>query len=101
MISYSLSEPLPDGLYVISYSSLREDYRRYVAMSDDEFKRNLVQVLHFACVTCWLKEAKAQHVLADNGIIHELVHLLEGFYQGNDDQFQAIRGLFKQECCLV
>lgn len=101
MITYSLDVPPKDGHYVISYSSLREDYRRYRAMSDDEFKRNLVPLLHFACVCCWFKEKQAQYVLSDEGVIHELVHLLEGFYQDNDARFQEIRELFNNECELV
>ena len=101
MINYIPDTPAPEGSYVISYSSLREDYRRYAQMDDSEFRRNLLQVLHFACITLWFKEAKAQDVLGDTGIIHELVHLLEGFYQDNNEQFQKIRSLFNETCCLA
>lgn len=100
MISYSPDDH-SDGKYVISYSSLREDFQRYSAMSDDEFRGSLIQVLHFACVVCWFKEKQAQWILSDVGIIHELVHLLEGFYQDNDAQFQKIRQLFNEECQLA
>lgn len=100
MITYSPDDS-GDGKYVISYQSLREDYRRYKAMSDDEFKRSLVQALHFARIVCWFKEAQTQYVLGDTGIIHELVHLLEGFYQDNAAQFQKIRELFNSELELA
>lgn len=101
MISYSLDVPPRDGHYVVSYSSLREDYWRYSKMSDEEFKKSLLQALHFACVTCWFKEKQTQYVLSDTGVIHELVHLLVGFYDDNDEQFQQIRKLFNEECELV
>lgn len=45
-------------------------------MSNPEFIQNAIGALHFACVVCWLKETGSA-VLADNGIIHELVHLVE------------------------
>lgn len=101
MISYSLDIPPKDGHYVISYSSLREDYQRYSSMCDEEFRKSLIQVLHFACVCCWFKEKQTQYILSDTGIIHELVHLLEGFYQGNDVQFHKIREMFNTECELT
>jgi len=100
VISYQ-PEGRGDGLYVVSYQSLKEDYNRYVAMSDAEFRANLIKILHFACITCWFKELQTQWLLGDTGLIHELVHLLEGFYQGNDKHFQEIRDLFKRDCELV
>lgn len=101
VITYSPNDSNADGKYVISYQSLREDYRRYKAMPDDEFRQCLVQVLHFTCIVCWFKESQAQRVLSDIGIIHELVHLLDGFYQDNDAQFQSVRELFNSECELT
>src|ERR1041385_1697748 len=59
----------PDNHYLLSYSSLRDDYLRYTMMSDEEFAADLLNILHFTCITCWLKEKKAQHLLGDTGLI--------------------------------
>ena len=75
MISYS-PDNHPDTHYLLSYQSLREDYRRYSQMSDEEFSANLLNILHFTCITCWLKENQTQYLLGDTGLIHELVYLL-------------------------
>jgi len=61
--------------YILSYQSLREDYERFCAMTDDEFRQAVGDALHFACVVGHLKEI-GQSALADDGVIHQLVHLL-------------------------
>ena len=66
-----------DHLYTFSYQECRERYGALCAMSDAEFLRHLPQALHLACYICWVKEIPAQVCLADDGIIHELVHALE------------------------
>lgn len=92
------------GRYILSYSSLREDYLRYTMMSDDEFTENLLNVLHFVCVTCWLKEKSAQWLLSDTGLIHEIVHLM---LAQDDPEFTTntklsnVRDLFNRDCCLA
>jgi len=103
MISYD-PDNHPDGHYLLSYQSLREDYRRYSAMSDEEFSANLLPILHFTCITCWLKEQQAQYLLGDTGLIHELVHLL--LAQINPEfttttKLSAVREMFNRECCLA
>lgn len=100
MITYLPNDPLPSGKYSLSYQSLRDDYVRYSLMSDEEFLGNIVNVLHFACVTCWLKEMNSQHVLSDEGIIHELVHLLPDS-TGTSTGLEKIRDLFNRDCCLA
>jgi hypothetical protein len=103
MISYD-PDNHPDNHYLLSYSSLREDYRRYALMSDDEFTVNLLKILHFTCITCWLKENQTQYLLSDTGLIHELVHLL---LAQTDPEFTTttrlsrVRDLFNEQCCLA
>lgn len=61
--------------YGVSYQELREEYHRYRSMTDSQFLKNLVPALHFAIFVSWYKEL-GMHVLADEGIVHELAHLL-------------------------
>lgn len=63
--------------YILSYSELREQYRRFVDMTDEEFLRNLPSAIHFACFMGWFKELGAEATLSDKGIVHELAHLLD------------------------
>jgi hypothetical protein len=90
----------PVGRYILSYESLREDYRRYTMMSDEDFLNDLVNILHFVCVVCWMKELKAQWLLSDVGLIHELVHLLPGS-TGTTTSLDKIRDIFNRDCCLA
>lgn len=88
--------------YGLSYQNLRNDYIRFVMMSDDEFMDSLKEILHFACFVCWFKE-RAEAALADDGVIHSLVHLIG---QVNCDMSEArllekTRDTFNRECCLA
>lgn len=81
--------------YVLSYSELREQYHRFVDMTDEEFLKNLPQAAHLACVISWLKES-GQGAVADTGIVHELIHLIEsGPEYGNGGVLHEIRDTFK------
>lgn len=98
------------GKYGFSYQELRDDYRRFALMGDDDFLANLLDILHFAVYVSYIKEVQTRWVLADNGIIHELVHLL--MEQRNralsyddprvtDTPLEKIRDLFNRDCCLA
>lgn len=103
MISYDPDEH-PDGHYLLSYASPREDYLRYTLMSDEEFIANLLPILHFTCITCWLKEKQAQYLLGDTGLIHELVHLLSARDLPEfttTTKLATVREMFDRECCLA
>lgn len=81
---------LVDGeKYSVSYRDLREDYLRYSRMSDREFLENLPKVLHFAVIMAYFKEL-GNSVLSDRGLIHRLVHLLDG----TEEDLTGIRELF-------
>lgn len=62
--------------YSLRYQELREDYHRYKDMSDDDFIANVLDILHFCCIVSYLKETSSQILLGDEGIIHELIHLV-------------------------
>lgn len=66
-----------NSIYILRYQDLVEEYFLYKNMSDDEFLVNIIKILHFSCMVGYLKELPASVVLIDNGIIHELVHLLD------------------------
>jgi hypothetical protein len=90
------------GQYVLSYSSLRESYLHYATLPDEQFVADVLGILHFACFVCFVKEAKSERVLADDGIIHELVHLLDP--ETRDDavkRLKNIRATFSRDCCLA
>lgn len=98
MIEYRNSE----GLFSVSYSDLQQEFVRYREMSDEMFKDNLAGAIHFAVFVCWFKELQTQHTCADDGIIHQLVHLL---HIGDDmcmhGKLPGIRKLFNEQLELV
>lgn len=88
--------------YGLNYQELREDYLKYRLMSDEDFMLHLKDILHFACVVCWFKE-RAQAALADEGVIHQLVHLIGKVNcDMPEERLLAItRDTFNRECCLA
>lgn len=62
--------------YNFNYSDLVERFNQYTNMPDAEFMENLVEILHFSCFVCYLKGYGLGVTLGDDGIIHQLVHLL-------------------------
>jgi hypothetical protein len=103
MISYD-PDNHPDNHYLLSYQSLREDYRRYRLLSDEEFTAELLNIIHFTCITCWLKEQQAQYLLGDTGLIHELIHLLLAQTNSNfttTTKLSRVREMFDEMCCLA
>ena len=104
MLTYLPDDPEPSGKYGFSYSQLREDYRRFSLMSDDEFLADLLNILHFACYVAYVKELRAQWICADTGILHELIHLLLEQKLGTEvttTSLEKIRDLFNRVCCLA
>lgn len=83
----------------LSYSELKEDYLRYKHMSDTEFEDNIPQILHFCCIVAFLKETPTYVVLADDGIIHRLVHRLSKIDDNID--LRGLRDLFNITMELV
>lgn len=74
MIHHSI-EAKP-GMYGISYTELKDHYLRFIRMNDKQFIAALPEAIHFACITCWLKEVGPEASIGEAGIVHELAHLM-------------------------
>lgn len=85
--------------YHLSYSDLRELYLQYCGLSDMQFMAKLPEITHFACAVSYLKEIPLEHVVGDQGIVHELVHLMH-IPDGNTRTLKEIRKLFKLQLKL-
>jgi len=84
-----------------SYSELRQGYRYFIELTDDEFLADLPAVLHFACFVCFIKEIPSYVCLSDKGIIHELIHILQSGVDGSVARLSEIRQLFKDQLELA
>lgn len=84
-----------DHKYTISYSDLREHYHRFVSMSNQEFIKALPSAIHFACIVCWFKEVGPEASLSDQGIVHQLAHLLEFGDTLKTEPLRQVRKNFK------
>tara|TARA_R100000541_G_scaffold56859_1_gene66547 strand:+ start:224 stop:514 length:291 start_codon:yes stop_codon:yes gene_type:complete len=62
--------------FTISYKELKSLYNDFVNLTDEEFKKRLPEVIHFACICAFLKEIPTSNCLSDEGVIHQLAHLL-------------------------
>lgn len=67
---------LNDKRYVLSYSELRDKYQWFIELSDSEFMKRLSEAMHFACIVCWMKEIPSHDCLSDEGVIHQLAHMM-------------------------
>lgn len=65
-----------DKRYHYSYQQLRQEYLRMVEMSDKEFIKNLVPAIHLACAICFFKELGLEPSIGDDGVVHNLAHLM-------------------------
>ena len=84
-----------DREFVYNHKSLQLSFQTYQTFTDEDFLKNIVDVLHFAVYVCWLKEIPSDECLADNGIIHELVHLLQK-NTANHSDLEKIRAKFNK-----
>lgn len=88
------------SLYEFSYSDLQKDYLKFKNLSDKKFQHFIKQILHFSIYICYLKEIPSYYCLSDEGLIHQLCHLMlyKDEYTKND--FVRIRKEFNQICNL-
>lgn len=88
--------------YSLSYQDLCAEHASFAAMTDSAFLEALPAALHLATLLCWFKELPASQVLADDGIIHQLVHLLhlkdEPLIAG---AIKEIREMFDEQLALA
>lgn len=96
----SLEYRVADRTYGLSYSNLVTTYEKFVGMSDTEFMRQLGSAIHFACFVAWLKELPSSMVLSDEGVIHELAHLLDPEC-GGCAEVARVRSMFNEQLKLV
>ena len=84
--------------YEVSYTELRTLYNEFCNMSDVEFREKILDALHLACIIAYFKNIPTQYILSDEGIIHDLVHLMQ---DENVRTIQEIREEFKETLKLV
>tara|TARA_R100000951_G_C2649288_1_gene183810 strand:- start:2891 stop:3175 length:285 start_codon:yes stop_codon:yes gene_type:complete len=62
---------------MLDTDSLKKQYKSFTIMDDEEFIKNTKDALHFACYVCWVKNLPTNRILSDEGLIHQLIHLLD------------------------
>lgn len=80
--------------YVLNYPELKEDFDRYHAMTDAQFLKSLVPALHFICVVSYLKGTPGYILTSDEGLIHQMVHLLDK--NTRETAMRSLRGIREQ-----
>lgn len=84
-----------DREFLFDLKSLQYSFNTYRKYTDEEFIDNIVDILHFATYVCWIKEIPTDECLADDGIIHELVHCLKSSTRNHTD-LKRIRKKFNK-----
>ena len=62
--------------YSFSYTEMKELYDKYSKYSNKDFLENLPDIIHFSCIISYFKELNNEQTISDEGLIHQLVHLL-------------------------
>lgn len=62
--------------YNYDYQSTRLYYVEVVNFTDEEFIENTKEILHFSCFLSYVMNLDNEDTISDDGIIHELIHLL-------------------------
>ena len=62
--------------YSIEIKKLKEYYLEYIELSDSEFMERLPEITHLACILSYLDRLGTMHVLSDEGLVHQLIHLM-------------------------
>lgn len=84
-----------DKTFLYDKKSLTQSFKLYSSYTDLEFLENIVDILHYAVYVCWIKEISSDECLGDDGIVHELVHLLQKNTIGHSN-LQKIRNKFNK-----
>ena len=93
-----------DRKYSLSYQELKNEYHTYLNMTNEEFLSDIPRLLHFICIVCYLKEVSSEVLLGDEGLIHLLIHRLDGTSSDpitNNISIKQLRKQFKQICSLA
>ena len=96
----ALEYNIGDKKFSLSYQELKALHEEYTTMSDDKFIRSLPEILHFVCIVSYLKEY-GTFMFADDGLLHELVHLLHLGREETVGSLRDIRVLFDDLMALV
>ena len=63
--------------YSVSKSELQKEYQKVVAYTDIEFLENIASIAHLACIISFYKDLPNVETLSDEGIVHQLIHLMD------------------------
>lgn len=63
--------------YDIKYTELKSLYCEFCDMDDAEFHTRILEALHLACIISYFKEIPNEYTLSDEGIVHELIHVMQ------------------------
>lgn len=63
--------------YSVSKSELQKEYQKVVAYNDTEFLENITRIVHLACIISFYKDLPNIETLSDEGIVHQLIHLID------------------------
>lgn len=64
--------------FSFSYRELQNFYEEFIYMSDEEFFADIPKLLHFVSFVAFFKEIDTQILHSDDGLLHELIHILNG-----------------------
>lgn len=98
-MSSQIKYKVGDRTFVLDKKSIVRSYEKYCQMSDEDFLADLINIMHFAVYVCYIKNIPSKDILSDDGLIHELVHLM----QDNTRKFvdlKKIRKNFNKTLCV-
>ena len=62
--------------YSVSHKDLVGYYKEFIKFSSKEFMERLPEILHLVCIVSYIDDYTTKEVLSDQGLLHQLIHLL-------------------------
>ena len=96
MIEYKIQDIYgQDKIFYLSYQELKEKYLYFNSLNEEEFFKEIPKILHLVCIISYLKEIPSYCLVADECLIHELIHCIDGTTEQNKETFKKLKKLFK------
>lgn len=96
MIEYKIQDIYgQDKIFYLSYQELKEKYLYFNSLNEEEFFKEIPKILHLVCIISYLKEIPSYCLVADECLIHELVHCLDETHEKDTFMFNKLKKLLK------
>lgn len=82
-------------IFNFNYQELIQEYNYIESLNEEDFFNNIPKILHTVCFISYLKNIPSYILLCDEGLIHELIHVLDNTIEKNTFNFNKLKKMLK------